>query len=292
MSESELERRIYELFRAFLERAERERRWNVFEDVPWSALAVRRGGSEGEGADLALCAETFYSIESFLPDFVEACTPVVRGSVGISFFLSSWAYDKARHQVALREWLLASKQRTSEELALLERDVRKVRWECPFSTTRQMVFYGAVQEMATFVTYAKHRELARRAHDECLRTIYDFVARDEIAHARFLESVIRAMLDADREGTIADMAVVLDRFVTPGRVLLRDYDLRMEKVRAAGLDRDVFIQRVYVPLLKHLGVTRRELTVARARLERGRRQVGPGVSGERSFESELLTVAS
>jgi acyl-[acyl-carrier-protein] desaturase len=105
---------------------------------------------------------------------------------------------------------------------------------------------------------------------ECLRTIYDFAARDEIAHARFFEAATRLYLDADREGTIADMTAVVERFVTPGELLLSDYEERMTAVREAGIDRGVFIQRVYAPLLRKLGVTRRELTLARAVCERTR----------------------
>ena len=46
------------------EKAERERRWNVFEDIPWDRC--NRDAPE----ELALCAETFFSVEAYLPDYV------------------------------------------------------------------------------------------------------------------------------------------------------------------------------------------------------------------------------
>ncbi|MCK6592096.1 MAG: acyl-ACP desaturase, partial [Polyangiaceae bacterium] len=136
------------------------------------------------------------------------------------------------------------------------------KWSLPFSTPRQMTFYGCVQEMATFVIYVKHRDRAAAENDECLRTIYDYIARDEIAHTRFYQSVIKVLLEEDREGTLADMAHVFAHFRMPGVDLVPDYDSRILKMREAGIDRSVFIQKVYMPILKYLGVSRHEMLAA------------------------------
>ncbi len=252
-----LDSQLFELYEAALAKAERERRWSVFEDVPWERA------KSSAATHLAECAETFFVIESFLPDYLVRGLAALRGSSGPSWYCTSWAYEKAKHQLALRKWLICSQARSGEQLLALESRVLSHTFASPWSSARQMLFYGCVQEMSAFVTYAKHREVARRAGDECLRTIYDFIARDEIAHARFLEAAMGIFLTHDRVETLRDMAHVLDNFITPGKLVLPDYDQRMERVRAAGLDRDVFIQRVYVPILKHLGVSRRELGQAR-----------------------------
>lgn len=280
----ELEAQLYSLYRSSFEKAERERRWSVFEDVPWV-----RARKEAPAA-LVECAETFFVIETFLPDFVKNGFAALRTLVGPSWFLATWAYEKSKHQLALREWLLKSGHRSETELATLERSALSQSWPAPFASARQMLFYGCIQEMSTFVTYAKHREEARKAGDECLRTIYDFIARDEIAHARFLESAVRLYLEDDRAGTIADMATVLGSFVTPGKIVLPDYEARMRKVREAGLDRDVFIQRVYVPVLKHLGVTRREIVMARALTRKN--LAGPAKAGAETETASTMRVSA
>ena len=75
------------------------------------------------------------------------------------------------------------------------------------------------------------------------------------------------LLDEDREGTLADMAHVFANFEMPGVGLVPDYDARILKMREAGIDRGVFIQKVYMPILKFLGVNRHEmLTAQRAAL--------------------------
>lgn len=267
--------RLHELYRSSFERAERERRWSVFEDVPWER--ARRASPP----NVVSSAETFFCMHAALPEFVASALAAARSGPMPTSYIAAWAYEKSRHQLALSEWLVRTGQRTIEQLCELEQRTRSAPAEVPFTTGRQLIFYGAIQEMASFVTYAKHRELARAAGDECLRTIYDFVARDEIAHARFFEAATRLYLEHDRPGTLLDMAAVVERFVTPGELLLPDYEERMGAVREAGIDRGVFIQRVYVPLLRKLGVTRRELIAGRG-VDRTRSTRPDGCASEAS----------
>lgn len=259
---SDLHARLHELYRTSFEKAERERRWSVFDDVPWDR--ARRIAA----ASLASSVETFFCMHAALPEFVARGLEASRSGPMPVWYIAAWAYEKSRHQLAFHEWLARTGALDRQALATLEERMLAGHCAVPFASARQLMFYGAIQEMATFVTYAKHRELARTAGDECLRTIYDFCARDEIAHARFFEATIRVYLDDAREATLADMAVVLERFVTPGELLLPDYEERMLAVREVGIDRGVFIQRVYAPLLRRLGVNRRELTLARVGAER------------------------
>lgn len=248
-----VEERVYKEYLAFFEKAERERRWNVFEDVPWSR--INKEATE----ELALCAETFCSVEMYLPDYVAGGLNVVRPYFGQAWFQANWGYEESKHSLALMQYLLRSGKRTEEQMFDLQHRIFAKKWNLPFHTARQMTFYGCVQEMATFVIYVKHRDRAAAENDECLRTIYDYVARDEIAHTRFYQGVIKVLLDDDREGTLCDMAHVFANFEMPGVGLVPDYDTRILKMREAGIDRSVFIQKVYMPILKYLGVSRHEM---------------------------------
>lgn len=250
---SRLEERLYREYLQFFEKAEAERRWSVFSDIPWEK--VNRGASE----ELALCAETFCSVEMYLPDYVAGGINVVRDYFGQAWFQANWAYEESKHSLALTHYLVKSGKRSEEQMFDLQNRIFAKKWALPFHTARQMTFYGCVQEMATFVIYVKHRERAAAENDEALRTIYDLVARDEIAHCRFYQSVIKVLLDEDRAGTLADMAHVFANFEMPGVGIVPDYDARILKMREAGIDRSVFIQKVYMPILKHLGVSRHEM---------------------------------
>lgn len=287
-----LEERLYKEYMAFFEKAERERRWNVFEDIPWDR--INKDASE----DLALCAETFASVEAYMPDYVTKGLNLVRPYFGSAWFQANWAYEESKHTLTLQEYLMRSGKRTPEQIWDLHERLRSKEWNLPFDTIRRMTFYGCVQEMATFVIYVKHREMAAAQGDECLRTIYDFIARDEIAHTRFYQSVIKVLLDEDRVGTLDDMAHVFANFEMPGVSLVPDYDARILKMREAGVDRGVFIQKVYMPILKYLGVNRHEMLSAQRRAieEKGKdphRPVpaAPGESQDQALIGTKLAVA-
>lgn len=251
-----LEEKLFKEYMSFFEKAERERRWNVFNDIPWEK--VNKDASE----ELALCAETFCSVEMYLPDYVAGGINVVRKYFGQAWFQANWAYEESKHSLTLMQYLIRSGKRSEEQMFDLQNKIFDKEWQLPFTTPRQMTFYGCVQEMATFVIYVKHRERAGAENDECLRTIYDYIARDEIAHCRFYQNVIKVLLEEDRAGTLADMAHVFANFEMPGVGIVPDYDSRILKMREAGIDRGVFIQKVYMPILKYLGVTRHEMLSA------------------------------
>ena len=91
--------------------------------------------------------------------------------------------------------------------------------------------------------------------------------------------MIKVLLEEDREGTLADMAHVFANFEMPGVELVPDYDGRVEVMRAAGIDRAVFLQKVYFPILKYLGITRQELLLAGRKSRDAHRDGTPVVLG-------------
>ncbi|HMI89487.1 MAG TPA: acyl-ACP desaturase [Polyangiaceae bacterium] len=254
--ETRLALRMYQEYTTFFQKAERERRWNPFDDIPWDK--VNKDASE----ELALCAETFCGVEMYLPDYVAGGINVVRKSFGQAWFQANWAYEESKHALALTEYLLRSGKRSDEQMVDFQNKIFDKKWELPFHTPREMTLYGVIQEMATFVIYLKQRDRAHTEQCEALHKIYDLIARDEIAHCRFYQTVVKVLMEEDREGTLADLAHVFAKFEMPGVKLVPDYDGRVEVMRSAGIDRSVFLQKVYFPILKYLGITRHELLLA------------------------------
>lgn len=252
--DTRLAARLYQEYKTFFAKAERERRWNPFEDIAWDK--IRTDVPE----DLALCAETFCAVESYLPDYVAGGLGVVRPYMGALWFQTNWGYEESKHALSLTEFLVRSGARTEEQMMDLQQKLWAKKWLPPFSTGRQMTIYGSFQEQATFVFYCKQREAAATAGHETLRQVYDFIARDEIAHARYYEGVVKVLLEEDREGTLKDLALVSREFKMPAFDLVPDYDDRVLVMRELSrMDRDVFLQKVYFPVLKQIGVTRAEI---------------------------------
>jgi acyl-[acyl-carrier-protein] desaturase len=255
---------VYRAYMQFFELAEKNRRWSIFEDVPWDRL-----DPSSYDADAALNAETFIGVESYLPDYVSGGINVVREMFGQAWFSANWGYEESKHALSLREYLVRSGQRTAKEMFDFEAAILGKKWTLPFSTARQMTFYGAVQEQATFMMYKHQRELARDRGDAVLEAIYGLIGRDEAAHADFYRKVTLLELEEDREGAVADMALVFKNFQMPGVDLVPDYGPRTDVMRkTGGVDRGVFLKEVWFPTLKKLGITREEITAATARLRR------------------------
>ncbi len=241
-------------YMTFFERAERTRRWNPFTDVDWDALGAEPGDEQ-----LARCAETFCGVEMFLPDYLDAHLELFGGNYGQAWFGANWGYEESKHSLVLREYLHRSGQRTEEQLFDFADDVLARTWRSPYQEGRRMVVYGAVQELTTFAVYRKQRELALAKGAGVLAGIYRLIGRDEMAHARFYQRMIALHLDADREGTLADLAHVLRTFRMPAEDVLPDYEARIAVMRTAGVDSGAFLLDVVLPTLGALGLDRHDL---------------------------------
>ena len=258
---------LYEKFKTFFDEAEQKRRWNPLRDIPWDEI------NPDTPESAAICAETFLGVESYLPDYIKGGLEAVRASsVAQRWFTANWGYEELKHSIVLTEYLVRSGKRTEEQMFDFQAKLMEEHWERPFESARRMSIYGMFQEMATFVIHVRQEKAALRYEDKALATIYRTIARDEIAHARFYEDVTRVYLSEDREGTVADLAHVAKHFRMPGVGIVPDYEDRISVMREEGaVDRDLFLKKVYFPLLKRLGVTRHELVKAAAAERRARR---------------------
>ncbi|GAA1990899.1 acyl-ACP desaturase [Kitasatospora viridis] len=238
----------------FFEQAERTRRWNPFTDVPWDELA-----DSAPDEQLAQCAETFCGVEMFLPDYLKAHLDTVDRNYGQAWFAANWGYEESKHSLVLREYLHRSGQRTEQQLFDYEETVLSRSWTRPYEDGRQMVVYGAIQELTTFVIYRKQRRLATERGARVLGEVYRLIGRDEMAHSRFYQRLLSLHLDADRDGTLRDLAHVLRTFRMPAEDVLPDYDARIAVMRTAGVDAGVFLREVVLPMLGALGLSRHDL---------------------------------
>jgi len=253
---STMRAKMYDAYLEFFEVAERKRRWNIFNDVPWDLLD-RSQNSERK----ARCIETYCAEEFYLPDYTAGGVELSRQMFGAAWFQACWSYEESKHGLVFREYLTRSGMRSESQFAEFEQAIFASSWKLPFTTRRQMVCYGALQEAATFLAYKAQKDVAVRDGDKVLEAIFSFVSRDEAAHAGFYRAMARIELDADRAGTIADLALVVSSFQMPGEGLIPDYQERLRD-SGAGISNRHFLQHALFPTLKLLGTTRAELKAA------------------------------
>src|SRR5260370_29036979 len=123
--------KFYRAYMDFFEVAERKRRWNLFEDVPWDKLSSRTNAEER-----AIRIETYCAEEMYLPDYTDVGNELLRGVFGLAWFQSAWSYEESRHGLVFREYLIRSGLRTQEQFDQLESDVFSMRAKAPSATPR------------------------------------------------------------------------------------------------------------------------------------------------------------
>ena len=258
---------VYREYMEFFHKAEKNRRWSVFDDIRWDEL-----DPAAYSKDAALCAETFIGVETFLPDYVSKGINIVRDMFGQAWFSANWGYEESKHALSLRLYLVRSGQRSEDEMFQFEEAILGKEWRLPFSSARQMTAYGAIQEQATLMMYRHQRSLARERGDRVLADIYNHICKDEAAHAEFYRRVVSLELLEDRAGMISDLARVFSHFRMPGCDLVPDYEARTEVMRqTGGVDRTAFLKEVWFPTLRKLGITRQETTRASIELRKQER---------------------
>ncbi|MGA7870239.1 MAG: acyl-ACP desaturase [Candidatus Binatus sp.] len=250
--------KFHRAYMDYFETAERKRRWNIFEDVPWDKLSPRANTEER-----AIRIETYCAEEMYLPDYTAAGNELLRGVFGLAWFQNAWSYEESRHGLVFREYLLRSGLRTPAQFDRFETDVFSRSWRVPFATRRRMSCYGALQESATYLAYRAQKDRAELESDPTLEAIFFLVSRDEAAHAGFYRAMVEIEMAEDRVGTLADLAHVIAHFKMPGDGLIPNY---REKLRTGGggISPRVFLTRALFPLLKQLGTSRDELKRATA----------------------------
>lgn len=251
--------KIYRAYCEFFNTADKKRRWNPFNDIPWEKINPTLNTE-----DDAICLETFCGVELYVPDYTSNAFNLTRNLFGAAWFEASWGYEESRHALAYREYLIRSGLRTEEQYNAFEDKIFSKVWKLPFQTRRQMNCYGALQESATYLIYASQREKARRNGNEVLDKIYFLISRDEAAHRGFYQKLLQFELEEDREGALEDLAKVAFNFQMPGVGLIPEYDERL-KVLGVGLSPQYFLQHGIFPLLRAVGTDRAELIKASRR---------------------------
>jgi acyl-[acyl-carrier-protein] desaturase len=251
-------KKIYTLYRDYFDMAEKKRRWNLRNDIPWDRVAV--GCVPPAVADVV---ETFCTTELYLPDYLAKQLPQVRQSRGRAWMLASWGYEESKHSLALGDWLLKSGHRSEEQMQDLEDHVADNEWFLRYEGSRASIVYVMIQELATQLNYANLRKVAS-GRCPALDKVLELVSIDEAAHAQFFRSLVSIYLEDDREKTIEQLRIVFNTFYMPADKLLIDGPRRIAAIKEMGIfDEGLFFNNVYTPLMNRLGLTRNDLRAPR-----------------------------
>lgn len=258
---SGLEKAFFDKYKEFFDHAEEKRRWNLQTDVPWAE--VKRDGAVGE--DLVSIVEAFWAVEMYIPDYAAKLTSMFRRHRGFGWFQLNWGYEESKHSRALEEWLLRSGHRNEKQVEEFADRVLSKEWNPPHDTPRRMFIYTTIQELATQVNYVGLAKICKDAKDAALDKVLLLIGADEGNHHRFFADTVKIFLSDDRDGTLQDLAYVLQKFEMPAHHIIPNWERYGKIIEASGIyNGRVFVRRVLFPVLERLGVTRDELKGASA----------------------------
>jgi acyl-[acyl-carrier-protein] desaturase len=254
---AQIEDVFYENYLKFFKTAEERRRWDIERDIPWDK-------TNPESSELtADIVQSFSAVEMFLPDYTSKMMEMIRRSRGRAWFQANWGYEESKHSMVLEEWLIRSGKRTEEQLVEFERTLLGAEWEPPFWHPRQMIIYTMIQELATGLNYTNLRRRAEEEGDHALIRLLKWISADEMAHYNFFRKGVKAYLALEPEATIADLKYVFDNFQMPAHYQIPDWEKRGPQIEEAGIyGPRIYLQKVRIPILEDLGVTRRQLKEA------------------------------
>lgn len=255
--------KMYRAYMEFFEIAEKKRRWNIWDDIPWNKL-----NPELNDESDAVRVETFCGVELYVPDYTAQGFNFARDIFGQAWFAANWGYEESKHALVFREYLIRSGLRTEDQYLDYEEQILSKVWLSPAASMRQTAIYGAFQEIATYHIYHQQYQKALRDGNEVLARIVHYVSRDEAAHCGFYRKVVAMDMEDDPQGTMEDLAMIVSNFQMPGALLIPDYETRV-LTEGVGLTKEQFMMHAIFPTLRQFGTTRGELVkVMRARRAR------------------------
>ena len=245
--------KMYQLFREYFDKAEKKRRWNLVNDIPWDQCNPNLNPA------IADIVETFCAVELYLPDYLSKLIPQVRGNHARAWMLANWGYEECKHSMALGDWLNKSGHRSDEQMADLDSEVFSHEWNLPYNNPRGMICYTVVQELATWLHYLNLRKIVGN-EDPALAKVLMLVAVDERAHYNFFKKLVEVYLEYDREATLEQLRIVMNSFQMPAVHMMAGSMNRINAVKELRIfDEDIYVYDIVHPVLAELKLTKRDL---------------------------------
>lgn len=252
----EVEGSIYRIYRDFFNAAERKRRWNIEQDIPWDQC------NKNLDPAIADVVESFCAVELYLPDYLASVLPLARNSMGRVWFYANWGYEESKHSLVLAQWLVRSGHRTENYMNDLSKRVFEREWNMPLGDSLGMITYAMVQELATFINYKNLRQRCiAKGGDPALEKVLSLVSIDEKAHYSIFKSFTDLFMQIDRETVMKALRPSLNQFQMPAiHDLLDDNTRRIAQIRDLEIfNEEIFMRDVYYFITQDMGVSKADM---------------------------------
>jgi len=216
-------------------------RGESFRDKPWDVSQCTI--SEDARTSLVLNLLT----EDNLPYYHALIERYMPSTSAFSTWNHLWTAEEAQHAIAIRSYLLTSRNCDPYELEDDRKSTMINGYQPTFDDPTEIFAYTAAQELATRVS---HRNAGKITDDPAAFELMRLIASDENHHFIFYKSVMQAMLDTSPSLVLNGIFKVFDNFQMPGAAMPRFLRRSIDVAKAGVYNLRIHHDRVVVPLLK------------------------------------------
>jgi acyl-[acyl-carrier-protein] desaturase len=253
--------------RLITEHRERREHWYAHEFVPWE-----KGRSfvaePWQESDATLSPEVRTALvlnlltEDNLPYYhAEIASHMPEGSA-MSRWNHLWTAEEAQHSIALRSYLLTSRNCDPRALEDDRLATMVAGHETGIGDPAAIFVYTSAQELATRVS---HRNAGKIADDEVAYGVMARIATDENHHFLFYRGVTEALIENDAETMLDAIHRVFTGFSMPGTVIPGFVRRAVDMAKVGVYNLRIHHDRVLIPLIRDWGIEHMTGLSARAR---------------------------
>ncbi len=242
-----------------------QKNWYPHEYVPWSEGRTFAGPLNGDAWEAKDSKLSGIAQDSLVLNLMtEDNLPSYHTEIAISMgregawgnWIERWTAEEARHSIAIRDYLMATRGVDPYELE----DLRMAHMALGYTTSYDndmlhTVAYVSFQELATRIS---HRNTGRISNDPIAEGLLQRVALDENLHMIFYRNLLGKAIDLEPNAAMRAITDVVSDFAMPG-VGMPGFGRKAVQIALAGIyDQKQHIDEVVAPVLRAWNIFERE----------------------------------
>lgn len=234
-----------------------QKNWYPHEYVPWSEGRNFAGPLNGDAWEAKDSRLTPVAQDSLVLNLLtEDNLPSYHTEIAISMgrdgawgnWIERWTAEEARHSIAIRDYLMATRGVDPYELEDLRMAHMSLGYQTPYENDMlHTIAYVSFQELATRIS---HRNTGKISDDPIAENMMQRIALDENLHMLFYRNTLGAALDMEPNASMRAITDVVTNFGMPG-ANMPGFGRKAVQIALAGIyDMQQHLDEVIAPVLR------------------------------------------
>ena len=234
-----------------------QKNWYPHEYVPWSQGRDFAGPLNGDAWEAKDSKLTTVAQDSLILNLLtEDNLPSYHTEIAISMgrdgawgtWIERWTAEEARHSIAIRDYLMATRGVDPYELEDLRMAHMSLGYQTPYENDMlHTISYVSFQELATRIS---HRNTGKISDDPIAENMMQRIALDENLHMLFYRNTLSAALDIEPNASMRAITDVVTNFGMPG-ANMPGFGRKAVQIALAGIyDMQQHLDEVIAPVLR------------------------------------------